>query len=93
MLADLDPPDAVFLGGGLAEQGLIDDCWAALRSGGRLVANAVTLEGERALHAACATYGGELTRIELSHAEPLGSFTSWRPQRPIVQWAATKEDA
>jgi precorrin-6Y C5,15-methyltransferase (decarboxylating) len=90
-LEGLPEPDAIFVGGGPAAPGLIDGCWQALRSGGRLVAAAVTLEGEAALAAAHATYGGRLVRIETSHAEPLGSFTGWKPQRPVVQWSATKE--
>jgi precorrin-6B C5,15-methyltransferase / cobalt-precorrin-6B C5,C15-methyltransferase len=86
-LDDLDgPPQAIFLGGGLAEPGLLDRCHQALGPGGRIVADAVTLEGERALHEAQAAHGGVLTRIELSHAEPLGSLTGWKPQRPVVQW-------
>ena len=92
-LADLPAPDAIFIGGGLTEPGLIDRCWDALRPGGRLVANAVTLEGEQVLVAASARHGGELARLEVSHAEPLGGFSAWRPQLPIVQWSARKEPA
>jgi len=94
-LDDLEggPPQAIFLGGGLAEPGLLDRCHDALAPGGRIVADAVTLAGERALHAAHAAHGGSLTRIELSHAEPLGSLTGWKPQRPVVQWTAAKESA
>jgi precorrin-6Y C5,15-methyltransferase (decarboxylating) len=92
-LDGLDAPDAVFVGGGLSEPGLIDCCWDALRPGGRLVANAVTLEGERVLVEAHARHGGELTRLEISHAEPLGGFSTWRPQLPVVQWSARKEPA
>lgn len=89
-LAALDAPDAVFVGGGLTTPRLVESCWNALSPGGRIVANAVTLEGERALLAARAEHGGELTRIELAHAEALGAFTSWRPQLPVVQWVAGK---
>jgi precorrin-6Y C5,15-methyltransferase (decarboxylating) len=92
-LAGLGAPDAVFVGGGLTEPGLIDHCWDALRAGGRLVANAVTLEAEQVLLAARARHGGELMRLEVSHAEALGSFSAWRPQLPIVQWSARKEPA
>jgi precorrin-6Y C5,15-methyltransferase (decarboxylating) len=84
------PPDAIFVGGGLAVPDMLERCWDALRPGGRIVADAVTLEGEQALHAARAAHGGALLRIELSHAEPLGTLEGWRPQRPVVQWAATK---
>jgi precorrin-6Y C5,15-methyltransferase (decarboxylating) len=92
-LAGLDAPDAVFIGGGLTEPGLLEHCWDVLVPGGRLVANAVTLEGEQVLLAAHARHGGELTRLEISHAEPLGGFSAWRPQLPIVQWSARKERA
>jgi precorrin-6B C5,15-methyltransferase / cobalt-precorrin-6B C5,C15-methyltransferase len=89
-LADLPAPDAIFLGGGLTEPELIERCWVSLRSGGRIVANAVTLEGERAVLDAREAYGGELARIEIGHAEPVGSFTGWRARLPVVQWSARK---
>jgi precorrin-6Y C5,15-methyltransferase (decarboxylating) len=89
-LEALPPPDAVFIGGGLTTPGIVTACHDALNPGGRLVANAVTLEGEQVLFAARAQHGGQLARIELAHAEPLGSFHGWRPQMPVVQWTATK---
>jgi precorrin-6Y C5,15-methyltransferase (decarboxylating) len=87
---DGGPPNAIFVGGGLAVPQMLERCWAALQPGGRIVADAVTLEGEQALHAARAAHGGTLLRIELSHAEPLGTLEGWRPQRPVVQWSASK---
>ncbi len=92
-LDGLPRPDAVFIGGGLTSAGLLDRCWEALAPGGRLVANAVTLEGEQALLAARALRGGELARIAISHAEPIGAFEAWRPQLPVVQWTADKGPA
>jgi precorrin-6B C5,15-methyltransferase / cobalt-precorrin-6B C5,C15-methyltransferase len=89
-LAGLDTPDAIFIGGGVSAPGVVDDCWGRLAPWGRLVANAVTLEGERALLGAREAYGGTLTRIEISHAEAVGSFTGWRPQMPVTQWRAEK---
>ena len=89
-LGDLPTPDAIFIGGGITTQGLLGGCWAALRAGGRLVANAVTLEGEQAVAAARAIHGGTLTRIGISQAEPIGGFTGWRAQMPVVQWSAIK---
>jgi precorrin-6Y C5,15-methyltransferase (decarboxylating) len=89
-LSGLDAPDAIFIGGGLTEPGVIDRCWDVLRPGGRLVANAVTLESEQLVVAGCAQCGGELVRLEVSHAEPLGGFSAWRPQLPIVQWSVSK---
>jgi precorrin-6Y C5,15-methyltransferase (decarboxylating) len=89
-LLGLEAPDAVFVGGGVTAPGLLEACWAVLRPGGRLVANAVTVEGEGALLAARATHGGTLLRIALEHAQPVGRFTAWRAQLPVVQWAATR---
>jgi precorrin-6Y C5,15-methyltransferase (decarboxylating) len=89
-LEGLPAPDAVFLGGGLTVAGVLDHCWDALAPGGRIVANAVTLEGEQTLLAARTQRGGELVRIAISHAEPLGRFEAWRPQLPVVQWSARR---
>ena len=90
-LAGLDaPPDAVFVGGGLASPGLVDACWAALPAGGRLVAHAVSLEGERALLDVHAGIGGELSRIAVSHAAPIGRYRAFRPAYPITEFAVRK---
>jgi len=92
-LCDLPGPDAIFIGGGLTTGGVIQRCWYSLQPGGRIVANAVTLEGERVLAFARERCGGTLARIEIAHAEPLGSFEAWRSQLPVVQWSARKERA
>ncbi len=89
-LAALEPPDAVFVGGGVGADGLLDACWARLGPGGRLVANAVTLEGERALLAWREANGGDLVRLAVSRAEPVGGLTGWRPLMPVTQLAAVK---
>jgi precorrin-6Y C5,15-methyltransferase (decarboxylating) len=82
----------VFVGGGLSAPGLLERCWEALGPGGRIVANAVTLEGEQVLAAARSAHGGELARIEIAHAEPIGGFTGWRAQMPVVQWACVAHE-
>jgi precorrin-6Y C5,15-methyltransferase (decarboxylating) len=89
-LTDLDTPDAIFIGGGGSEEGVLQTAIDALRSGGRLVANAVTLEFEQMLLAAQATLGGELLRIAISHATPVGSMQGWKPAMPVTQWVWTK---
>ncbi len=89
-VADLDDPDSVFIGGGLSRDGLLDAVWDRLRPGGRLVANAVTLEGESVLLDRHAEIGGELTRIAVSHADPVGKLTGWRPAMPVTQLGVTK---
>jgi precorrin-6Y C5,15-methyltransferase (decarboxylating) len=89
-LEGLAPPEAVFLGGGLSTPGLIDACWTALKPGGRLVANAVTLEGEQVLTAWQSRAGGRLTRIAVARAEAVGPFRGWRPLMPVTQLSAVK---
>lgn len=89
-LAGLPAPDAVFVGGGLTAPGLLDACWAALRPGGRLVANTVTLESEALLARWYARYGGDLVRLAVAHAVPVGGFTGWRQAMPVTQWSAVK---
>ncbi|MDQ7978945.1 precorrin-6y C5,15-methyltransferase (decarboxylating) subunit CbiE [Paraburkholderia sp. SARCC-3016] len=89
-LAGLPAPDAVFIGGGVTVPGVFDACWSALKRGGRLVANAVTLEGEAALAAYRKRHGGTLSRIALAEAQPLGGFETWRPALPITLYAAIK---
>ncbi|MDA4844667.1 precorrin-6y C5,15-methyltransferase (decarboxylating) subunit CbiE [Hoeflea poritis] len=89
-LADLDAPDAVFIGGGLAEQGVFEACWQALKPGGRLVANTVTLENEARLAQLHAEYGGSLTRVAVSRAKDIGRYRGWKPFMPVTQWAVQK---
>jgi precorrin-6Y C5,15-methyltransferase (decarboxylating) len=89
-LEGLPPPDAVFIGGGVSAPGVFETCWQALRPGGRLVANAVTIEGEQTLTSAYAKLGGSLTRIAISRAEPIGPFSGWRPLMPVTQLALLK---
>jgi precorrin-6Y C5,15-methyltransferase (decarboxylating) len=83
-------PDAIFAGGGIGDPDLLPALWARLRPGGRLVANAVSTEGERALLEWQARHGGDLTRIAVSRAEPLGTHQAWRPLLPVTQFAANK---
>jgi precorrin-6Y C5,15-methyltransferase (decarboxylating) len=89
-LADLPAPDAVFIGGGIGEPGMIECCWRTLRPGGRLVANVVTAEGEQRLLDWQARHGGELTRIEVARLEALGRYHTWRAGLAVTQLAAGK---
>lgn len=89
-LDGLEPPDAVFIGGGITAPGLIETCWTALKGGGRLVANVVTAEGEAELLRWRNDIGGALIRIAVSHVEPMGAFSGWRARAPVTQWAVEK---
>ena len=89
-LAGLAPPDAVFVGGGTSDRGVLAAAIAALRPGGRLVANAVTLESEAILLRQRGEVGGDLIRIAIARADPVGGLTGWRPAMPITQWIWVK---
>lgn len=83
-LSGLEPPDAIFIGGGVTRDGVLDACWTALKPGGRLVANAVTLQSEMTLINWREQHGGELTRLHIAQAHPLGDFDTWRQALPIT---------
>ena len=91
-LHGLPRPDAVFIGGGLAEPGLFDAAWSALKPGGRLVANAVSLGSEARLIEYFQRHGGELVRLEIAKAGKAGAggVFVWRPAAPIIQWRVRK---
>lgn len=91
-LKDLPAPDAIFIGGGTSNPKILEIALASLKTGGRIVANAVTIEGESSLIEAFKTHGGELNKISVSSAESLGRFKGWRPQMPITQWIYHKKD-
>jgi precorrin-6B C5,15-methyltransferase / cobalt-precorrin-6B C5,C15-methyltransferase len=86
----LEPPDAAFIGGGISDVGVFERVWATLRSGGRVVANAVSLEGEARLSALYRLHGGALTRISVARAEPVGGKRGWRSAMPVTQWRVAK---
>lgn len=89
-LADLPQPDAVFVGGGATREGVLDTVWTRLGPGGRLVVHAVTLETERVVVDWASRVGGEMARVSVETARPIGTFTGWEPARAVVQWAVTK---
>jgi precorrin-6Y C5,15-methyltransferase (decarboxylating) len=90
-LAGLELPDAVFIGGGVTGDGVFDACWQALRTGGVLVANAVTLEGEAELTGLRSRYGGDLVRISVARAAPVGRFCGLKALMPVTIWSTIKE--
>ena len=88
-LIELPPPDAVFVGGGLTNE-VFDAAWAALKPLGRFVANAVTLESEKILMELLEKHGGELSRLAVSRAEPVGQYHGWRSFMSVTQWSIIK---
>ena len=89
-LASLPTPNAIFIGGGGSDASVLDTAISRLKSGGRLVANAVTTEMEAVLLAEHARRGGSLIRIDIARAAPVGRMTGWRPAMPVTQWCWIK---
>ncbi len=92
-LINLPDPNAIFIGGGLTKKGVFDHCWQQLKPGGVLVANGVTLESEALLIDLHKKYGGELTRITVESATPMGRFRGWQQAKPVIQWRVNKSGA
>ncbi|WP_420879602.1 precorrin-6y C5,15-methyltransferase (decarboxylating) subunit CbiE [Rhodococcus sp. (in: high G+C Gram-positive bacteria)] len=88
--AETTVPDAIFVGGGVTQDGLLDACWMRLRPGGRMVVNAVTAESESLVLQWHARLGGGLRKFQIYRGEPLGGFTAWRPHLPVAQWSVVK---
>ena len=89
-LDGLPAPDAVFIGGGAQGDGVVAPAWAALKPGGRMVANAITIETEAVLFQAYSTYGGSLTRISVERLDGIGRMHGFRPAMPVTQWVGSK---
>jgi len=90
VLKDLPPPDAIFIGGGLTSGEMLKTCWSKLNPGGRLVSNVVTLEGEKELLGWQSEYGGDLTRLHISHVQKIGKFEGWKELRSVTQLSMIK---
>jgi precorrin-6B C5,15-methyltransferase / cobalt-precorrin-6B C5,C15-methyltransferase len=89
-LAGLARPDAVFIGGGMMDDGVFEAAWSALKPGGRLVANAVSLETEARLAGYFRDFGGDLIRLQVARADRVGTMSGWRPAMPVTQWRVRK---
>ncbi|MEG4252578.1 precorrin-6y C5,15-methyltransferase (decarboxylating) subunit CbiE [Microcoleus sp. Pol10D4] len=89
-LTNLPQPNAIFIGGGVTAEALLETCWNALGEGGRLVVNAVTVESEFKVLQWHDRYGGELIRIGIQRVGAIGSFQGWKPLAPVTQWAVVK---
>lgn len=89
-LQNLSTPNVIFIGGGVTCEGVLETCWQALPKNGRLVANVVTIEGEQKLFEWYQRVGGELSRIAIQRAEPIGKFMGWKAMAPVTQWSVIK---
>ncbi|MFI5696900.1 precorrin-6y C5,15-methyltransferase (decarboxylating) subunit CbiE [Kribbella sp. NPDC051586] len=89
-LDGLESPDAIFIGGGATAAGMFDACWDVLKPGGRLVTNGVTLETESLIAQWYKAHGGDLVRLEVHRASPVGTMTAWRPAMPVTIWSVVK---
>jgi precorrin-6Y C5,15-methyltransferase (decarboxylating) len=88
--AGLPAPDAIFIGGGATDPGVIDQAMLALKSQGRLVVNAVTLETQALLMAQRTSHGGDLIQLSISRLDEVGAFHALRPAMAVLQWTWIK---
>lgn len=90
ILRGLPQPEAIFVGGGATNDGLLDAAWSALAPRGRLVVNAVTIETQAELTRHFTALGGELLSFNFARADRIGGFHGWRAAMPVVQWTIVK---
>jgi precorrin-6Y C5,15-methyltransferase (decarboxylating) len=92
-LAELETPDAVFVGGskGSMEE-IIEVALDRLQPGGRLVVNTITLENSGEAYAAFRRRElvPEVTLLQIARAEPLARYLRYEAQNPIQIFAVTK---
>jgi precorrin-6Y C5,15-methyltransferase (decarboxylating) len=89
-LAGLARPDAVFVGGGMMDDGVFDAIWSVLKPRGRFVANAVSLQTEARLADYFGRFGGDLVRLQVARIDKVGTMSGWRPAMPVTQWRVSK---
>ena len=89
-LDGLPNPDAIFIGGGISDDRVFEISWAALRSGGRMVANVVTIEGEAHIYDLQKIHGGDLVRMDVSTLTPVGPYRALKPRMAVTQWRVHK---
>jgi precorrin-6B C5,15-methyltransferase / cobalt-precorrin-6B C5,C15-methyltransferase len=89
-LVGLAAPHAVFVGGGICDEGVFDVAWSFLKASGRLVANTVTLEGDARMIALQGKHGGELVRMDVSTLAKVGELRALRPRMSVLQWRVQK---
>jgi precorrin-6B C5,15-methyltransferase / cobalt-precorrin-6B C5,C15-methyltransferase len=89
-LKELRAPDAVFIGGGIGNEGVFEAAWEKLRPAGTLVSNVVTLEGEMHLYDLQEKHGGDLVKIEISNLTSVGPYRAMKPRMSVTQWRVQK---
>jgi precorrin-6B C5,15-methyltransferase / cobalt-precorrin-6B C5,C15-methyltransferase len=89
-LKGFEKPSVIFVGGGVGNAKVLQACWRAIKPGGRLVANSVSIEGETRLFDMMRRYGGTMTQVAISHLDHIGDLHAWRAMRPVVQYRVTK---
>jgi len=88
---DCAAPDAIFIGGGIAgDKDVLVAAYEALKPGGRLVANAVTLQAQAHLMTAENILGGELVSIGIATSAKVGALTTMKPAINVLQWRMSK---
>lgn len=85
LIGDLDAPDTIFVGGGCSDEALLERSYERLQAKGRMVAQAVSAEGQIALQRFASDHDGRLERFHHERLKPLGGLHVWQPALPLVQ--------
>ena len=89
-LEGLPQPHAIFIGGGIGDDGVFEAAWKALRPGGHMVCNVVTIEGKMRLFDLNKEFGGDLVKIDVSHLANVGPYRALKPRMSVLQWRVKK---
>ncbi len=87
----LPRPDAVFIGGGIADPDVFESAWKHLKERGNMVANVVTLEGQGRLFDLQQAHGGDLAQNDVSILTHVGDMRAMRPRMSVLQWRVKKQ--
>lgn len=93
VLASLEDPDAIFIGGsGGKLSSLLNVCAQCLKPGGRIVVNAVTLENAMAAYHQLAELGlsPDLLQLQVSKSRPIAGNTRLEPLTPVFVLAGRR---
>lgn len=96
VLAELEPPDAIFVGGSKGSMAaIVDVALDRLKPGGRLVVNAITLENAGEAYQACRRRDlvPDVTLLQVSRAEPLAHYLRYEALNPIQIFTVEKPAA
>ena len=88
---DLTAPDAIFIGGGINNNDqMLDICWHKLKISGVFAANSITISSEAKLLQLHKKWGGDISRLQVSHIKSLGKMQAWDSAMAVTLYNVSK---